>query len=139
MDLTLPTSLAASIISRLGIPTMLPVDKLHTSGAMPGQSPCLLPTKSGQAKTIITGQPSSAIHRNILEAINLATIQFSHTHIDVDLMYTGVSIVLVSPGTSLFEVNYEMLKAMTEGLIANSMGIDLVCLSKALQHTVLLF
>jgi hypothetical protein len=139
MDLTLPTSSAASIVSRPGTPTMLLVDKLHTSGAMPSQSPCLPPTKSGQAKTIITGQPASAIHRNILEASNLATIQFSHTHIDVDLMYTRVSILLVSLGTSLFKVDYEMLKATTEGLIANSMGIDLVCLSKALLHTVLLF
>ncbi|KAI5813013.1 hypothetical protein BZA77DRAFT_132962 [Pyronema omphalodes] len=139
MDLTPPASSAASIASRPGTPAMLPVDKLRPSGATPGQSPRLPPAKSGRAKTIITGRPSSAIHGNILEAINLATIQFSRTHIDVDLMRTGVSIVLVTPGTGLFEVDYEMLKATTEGLIANGMGIDLVCLSKAPLHTVPLF
>ncbi|KAF8246200.1 hypothetical protein K440DRAFT_602761 [Wilcoxina mikolae CBS 423.85] len=139
MDLTPPVSSAASIASRPGTPAMLPVDKFRPP-ATPGQSPRLPATIKGtRPKTIITGRPSSAIHGNILEAINLATIQFSRSHVDVNLTRTGVSIVLVTPGTGLFEVDYEMLKATTEGLIANGMGIDLVCLSKAPLHTVPLF
>lgn len=139
MDLTPPASSAASMASRPGTPALLPVDKFRPSPT-PGQSPRLpAAIKGPKPKTIITGRPSSAIHGNILEAINLATIQFSRSHIDVDLARTGVSIVMVSPGTGLFEVDYEMLKATTEGLIANGMGIDLVCLSKAPLHTVPLF
>lgn len=139
-DPTPPTSSATSMISRPGTPSTLPVDKLRPNAGTPGQSPRLPPThKPSRTKSIITGRPSAAIHGNILEAINLATIQFSKAHINVDLLRTGVSIVLVSPGTGLFEVDYEMLKATTEGLIANGLGIDLVCLSKAPLYTVPLF
>jgi len=140
MDPTPPVSSAASMVSRPGTPAMLPVDKLRPSST-PNQSPRLPAAgkSSRPPKTIITGRPSAAIHGNILEAINLATIQFSRTYIDVDLVRTGVSIVLVTPGTGLFEVDYEMLKATTEGLVSNGMGIDLVCLSKAPLHMVPLF
>jgi hypothetical protein len=139
MDLTPPPSSAVSMASRPGTPAMLPVDKLRPF-ATPSHSPRLPPSRTPRPpKTIITGRPSAAIHGNILEAINLATIQFSRSYIDVDLVRTGISIVLITPGTGLFEVDYEMLKATTEGLIANGMGIDLVCLSRAPLHMVPLF
>ncbi|PWW72488.1 hypothetical protein C7212DRAFT_301906 [Tuber magnatum] len=88
---------------------------------------------------IITGRPSAAIHGNILEAINLATLQFNKDHVDRDLVRTGVSVVIITPGTGHFEVDYDMLKATTEGLIMTGMGVDLVCLSKVPLHTVPLF
>ncbi|KAA8893832.1 hypothetical protein FN846DRAFT_1025469 [Sphaerosporella brunnea] len=140
MDLTPPASSAASMVSRPGTPSMLPVDKFRPL-ATPHHSPRLPPTgrPPRPPKTIIAGRPSAAIHGNILEAINLATIQYSKTYIDVDLVRTGVSIVMITPGTGIFEVDYEMLKATTEGLIANGMGIDLVCLSRAPLHMVPLF
>lgn len=92
-----------------------------------------------ERKMIITGRPSAAIHGNILEVINLATFQFSQDYVDRDLVRTGVSVVIITPGTGHFEVDYDMLKATTDGLITNGMGVDLVCLSKVPLHTVPLF
>ncbi len=88
---------------------------------------------------IIAGCPSAAIRGNILEAINLASSQFSCDHIDRDLVRTGVSIGVVTPGTGLFEVNYKMLVKTTENLIEKGIGVDLVCLSRMPLHSVPLF
>ena len=88
---------------------------------------------------IIAGRPSDAIHGNILEAINLATSQFSRDFIDRDLVRTGVSVVVVTPGTGHFEVDYENLRMTTENLVSNGIGIDLVCLAKMPLHSVPLF
>ncbi|KAL9638427.1 MAG: hypothetical protein Q9164_001560 [Protoblastenia rupestris] len=88
---------------------------------------------------IICGQPCVAARGNILEAINLASSQFSSDYIDRDLVATGVSIVIISPGTALFEVDYDLLVATTESLTENGVGIDLVCLSGMPLHSVPLF
>lgn len=57
---------------------------------------------------IIAGHPSAAIRGNILEAINLASSQFSCDYIDRDLIRTGVSIAVITAGTGLFEVDYKL-------------------------------
>ncbi|KAH0536028.1 hypothetical protein FGG08_007077 [Glutinoglossum americanum] len=113
-------------------------------------SPCVIRPKDGlgnqesnndsiRPEHVIAGYPSAAIHGNILEAINLASSQFSHDFIDRDLIRTGVSMVVITPGTGYFEVDYEMLKMTTEALVGNGIGIDLVCLSKMPLHSVPLF
>lgn len=88
---------------------------------------------------IIAGLPCAASRGNILEAINLATSQFSSDYVDRDLVRTGVSIVLISPGTGVFEVDYNLLLSTTENLTDNGVGIDLVCLSRLPLHSVPLF
>ncbi len=90
-------------------------------------------------ESVIAGQPSSAIHGNILEAISLASTQYATDYIDRDLVRTGISIVIITPGTGLFEVDYDLLKLTTDTLIGNGVGIDLVCLSKMPLHSVPLF
>lgn len=89
--------------------------------------------------TRIEAEPTFAIHGNLLEAINLATSQFSSDHIDRDLLRTGISIVVITPGTGLFEVDYERLKKTTDALIGSGIGIDLICLPKIPLHSVPLF
>ena len=88
---------------------------------------------------IIAGQPSAATHGNVLEAINLASSQFSSDYIDRDLVRTGVSIVVLTPSAGLFEVDYSLLVATTDNLTDNGVGIDLVSLSKMPLHSVPLF
>ncbi len=88
---------------------------------------------------VIAGRPSAATHGNVLEAINLASSQFSSDYIDRDLVRTGVSIVVLTPSAGLFEVDYNLLVATTDNLIDNGVGIDLVCLSKMPLHSVPLF
>jgi hypothetical protein len=87
----------------------------------------------------ITGGPSAAIHGNILEAINLASSNFATDYIDRDLVRTGISIVIITPGTALFEVNQEILRQTTEVIIANGIGLDIVSLSRMPLHSVPLF
>ncbi|KAH6613957.1 hypothetical protein C7974DRAFT_67350 [Boeremia exigua] len=89
--------------------------------------------------SIIAGKPSSASQGNVLEAINLAAAQFAQDHIDRDLVRTGISVVVITPGTGVFEVDYNMLKLTTDTLIGSGIGIDLVCLSPMPLHSVPLF
>lgn len=88
---------------------------------------------------LIAGHPSSATRGNILEAINLAASQFSNEYIDRDLVRTGISIVVITPGTGLFEVDYNLLTTTTDILIENGIAIDLVCLAPMPLHSVPLF
>ncbi|KAF2754584.1 hypothetical protein EJ05DRAFT_533226 [Pseudovirgaria hyperparasitica] len=87
----------------------------------------------------IAGIPTTASKGNILEAINLAVTQFSQDHIDRDLVRTGISVIVITPGTGVHEVDYNMLKLTTDTLIGSGIGIDLVCLSPMPLHSVPLF
>ena len=95
--------------------------------------------QTGALGTRIEAEPSLAIYGNVLEAINLASSQFSHDYIDRDLMRTGISIVVITPSPGIFEVDCETLTTTTETLIGNGIGIDLVCLPKMPLHSVPLF
>ncbi|KAL8776315.1 MAG: hypothetical protein Q9194_003229, partial [Teloschistes cf. exilis] len=87
----------------------------------------------------VIGHPCSALHGNILEAVNLASSQFSCDYIDRDLVRTGVTVIVITPGTGLFVVDYDLLAITTDNLIENGVGIDLVCLSRLPLHSVPLF
>lgn len=84
-------------------------------------------------------ESSRAMYGNVLEAINMASSLFAHDYIDRDLMRTGISIVLISPGPGVFEVEYETLRRTTEALVGNGIGIDLICVPKIPLHSVPLF
>lgn len=82
---------------------------------------------------------SLAMYGNLIEAVNLAASQYAHDYIDRDLMRTGISIVVISPGPGVFEVDYEALRRTTESLVSNGIGIDLICVPKIPLHSVPLF
>ncbi|TLD23860.1 hypothetical protein PspLS_06803 [Pyricularia sp. CBS 133598] len=87
----------------------------------------------------IRAESSLATHGNFLEAINLASTVYAHDYIDRDLMRTGISVVVISPGAGVFEVDYEELRRTTEALVGNGIGIDLICVPKIPLHSVPLF
>ena len=87
----------------------------------------------------IAGRPSTASRGNILEAINLASAQFAKDYIDRDLVRTGISVMIVTAGTGVYEVDYNMLKLTTDTLVGSGVGIDLVSLSPMPLHSVPLF
>lgn len=99
----------------------------------------VLNTEQNESHLIIAGKPSTAAQGNILEAINLAGAQFAKDYIDRDLVRTGISVIVVSAGTGVFEVDYNMLKLTTDTLVGSGIGIDLVCLSPMPLHSVPLF
>lgn len=87
----------------------------------------------------IKAESSKALYGNMLEAIHLASSLFAHDNIDRDLMRTGISIVVITPGPGVFEVDYETLRRTTEALVGNGIGIDLICVPKIPLHSVPLF
>ncbi|KAJ5102712.1 Vacuolar membrane-associated protein iml1 [Penicillium argentinense] len=87
----------------------------------------------------IAGQPSTALRGNILEAIHLASAHLAYDHIDRDMVHTGTSIIVITPGSGVFEVSYESLASTTEALANRGIAIDLVCLSPMPLHSVPLF
>lgn len=88
---------------------------------------------------IIAGRPSTALRGNILEAIHLASAHLAYDHIDRDLVHTGTSIIVITPGSGVFEVSYESLSSTSEALADRGIAIDLVCLSPMPLHSVPLF
>ena len=94
---------------------------------------------SAMPKNLIAGYPAAATHGNILEAINIASSQFSGDYIDRDLVRTGLSITVVTPGPGVFEVDPDLLHLTTDILVENGVGIELVCLSAVPLHSVPLF
>jgi len=107
---------------------------LHT--ANPGG---LEPESKKPQPVKIAGRPSTALKGNILEAINIACSQFANDYVDRDLIRTGVSIVVITAGTGVFEVNRDLLNLTSETLTNNGVGIDVVCLSRMPLHSVPLF
>lgn len=102
--------------------------------------PNLSEEPGGKAPTsLVRAESSRALYGNLLEAINLASSLFAHDYIDRDLMRTGISIVVISPGPGVFEVEYETLRRTTEALVGNGIGIDLICVPKIPLHSVPLF
>lgn len=87
----------------------------------------------------IGGRPSTALRGNILEAIHLASSHLAYDHIDRDMVHTGTSIIVITPGSGVFEVSYESLASTTEALTNRGIAIDLVCLSPMPLHSVPLF
>jgi hypothetical protein len=92
-----------------------------------------------QTESVIAGQPTTSARGNILEAINLAASQFAKDYIDRDLVHTGISLCIVTAGTGIFEVDYNILKLTTDALVASGMGVDLVSLARMPLHSVPLF
>lgn len=80
-----------------------------------------------------------AVKGNLLEAINLATTLISSKFADRDLRRTGVQLLVVTPGSGLYDVEYDLLYQTSMKLLSIEVGIDLVCLSKPPLHVTPLF
>ncbi|KAI2635157.1 hypothetical protein GGS21DRAFT_96624 [Xylaria nigripes] len=93
----------------------------------------------GASISKIRAESSAAMYGNFLEAINLASSIYASDYVDRDLLRTGISIVLISPGPGVFEVEYESLRRTTEALVGNGIGIDLICIPNLPLHSVPLF
>ncbi|KAI5307061.1 SNF1-interacting protein [Ascosphaera pollenicola] len=87
----------------------------------------------------ISGRPTSALRGNILEAINSASSYLEHEHTGRDITRTGTSVVVITPGQGVFEVDYDALALTSEVLTSRAIGLDLICLSPQPLHAVPLF
>jgi hypothetical protein len=85
-------------------------------------------------KKIVSGQISMAHEGNLLEAVNLALNPFDKHFVDRDLMRTGLSLILITPGVGKFSVNKKLLRLTNERMTDNGIAMDLVCLSPLPLH-----
>lgn len=83
---------------------------------------------------IISGTIGPAAQGNLLETVNLAAHQFNRDFVDRDLLRTGTSIIVITAGTGIFDVDEKLLRLTADSLLGNSMGIDIVSLSKRPLH-----
>lgn len=75
----------------------------------------------------------------MLEAINLALNSFEEHWIDRDLQRTGLSLIIITAGTSYYAVPKSLLRLTTERMLYHGIGLDLISLSKNPLHAVPLF
>ncbi|KAI9141406.1 hypothetical protein BKA69DRAFT_1138976, partial [Paraphysoderma sedebokerense] len=80
----------------------------------------------------LKGELANASQGNILEAVNLALTPFDKHYVDrdLDLVRTGLSMVVITAGNGLIETNKYLLRLTTQRMLDNGVGLDLVCLSK---------
>lgn len=87
----------------------------------------------------LVGSLSYAHDGPILEAINLSLNPTETHYIDRSLSLTGVSTILITPGTGHFAVSKRLLRSTTLRLLDQGFGIDLVCLAKKPLHRTPIF
>ncbi|KAF9274064.1 vacuolar membrane-associated protein iml1 [Mortierella alpina] len=89
--------------------------------------------------SILSGENSFAFEGNVLESINLALNSLDKHYVDRDLQRTGLSIVMITPSSGIFDVDKRLLRLTTERMISGGIGLDMICLSKIPAHIVPLF
>lgn len=87
----------------------------------------------------MAGRISWAHEGGVLEAINMAVSALDKHYVDRDLQRTGLSIIVITAGTSRFNVDKNLLRLTTERMVDEGFGVDCVSLAKMPLHAVPLF
>ncbi|KAG7192647.1 vacuolar membrane-associated protein iml1 [Scheffersomyces spartinae] len=87
----------------------------------------------------IEGSLLPASKGNILEAVNLALSTVVDRFRTTDLKHSLNHFVVISPGTGIFDVDYDLFKDTSKRLQNCDSTLDFVCLSQPPLHTVPLF
>ncbi|ORE16469.1 hypothetical protein BCV71DRAFT_183339 [Rhizopus microsporus] len=82
--------------------------------------PTVLLRSEPDGRQVMSGQISMAFEGN--------------HYVDRDLMRTGLSIILITPGVGKFSVNKKLLRLTNERMTDNGIAMDLVCLSPLPLH-----
>ncbi|GMI25665.1 hypothetical protein TeGR_g13985, partial [Tetraparma gracilis] len=78
--------------------------------------------------------PSVAKQGNVLEAINTTLNVLQYHYMDRDLTRTGNSIVVVSPGDGVFEVDRSLAAVTRQRMMDCGVGSDCICLALPPLH-----
>ena len=89
--------------------------------------------------SIIKGRFSPVMKSNFLELVNFATTILTNPFKQLDLRHTTTHVIIISPGSGLYDVNYDLLRLTGKKLLSLEMTMDLICLSRAPLHIVPLF
>ena len=99
----------------------------------------LLNKQTDKGYSVANGRFSPVIKSNFLELVNFATTILTDPFKQLDLRHTTTHIMIISPGSGLFDVDYSLLRLTGKKLLSLEMTMDLICLSKAPLHIVPLF
>ncbi|ODV59320.1 GTPase-activating protein IML1 ASCRUDRAFT_49092, partial [Ascoidea rubescens DSM 1968] len=81
-------------------------------------------------KYYIRGKFLPTIKGNLLEAINLSTSLVADYFKDPDFRHTTNHFILITPGSGLFDVDYELFKTTSERMLSLENSFDIICLSQ---------
>ncbi|KAK6464816.1 vacuolar membrane-associated protein IML1 [Scheffersomyces coipomensis] len=95
--------------------------------------------QSDNSGYILEGEPLPSVKGNLLEAINLATSMSCSRFVNTDLKHSLNHLMVVTPGTGLFDVDYQLLVETSKKLSSIDSGLDIICLSQPPLHIVPLF
>jgi hypothetical protein len=79
-------------------------------------------------------RPSNASQGNVLEAINVTLNLLQFHFLDRDLHRTGNSLVVVSAGSGVFEVDRELAGITYQRMMDNGIGSDMLSLALPPLH-----
>ncbi|ODV77395.1 uncharacterized protein CANTADRAFT_70541 [Suhomyces tanzawaensis NRRL Y-17324] len=85
------------------------------------------------------GEPLPAVKGNTLEALNLGLSLVHNKFRNTDLKHSLNHFILITPGTGLFDVNYDLLLETSKKMATTDCSLDVVSLSQPPLHTVPLF
>ncbi|KAI9508459.1 hypothetical protein F5148DRAFT_1284026 [Russula earlei] len=86
----------------------------------------------GEARLV--GQLSFAHDGPLLEALNMALNPTETHYIDRSLSLTGISTIIITPGTGYYRVSKQLLRLTTTRMLDQGFGVDLVSLAKPPLH-----
>jgi len=69
-----------------------------------------------------SGSNSHSEEGCILEAVNLALNSFDRHYVDRDLLRTGLSIVVITPGGGTFKVDEQLFRLTSQRMVDNGIG-----------------
>ena len=102
----------------------------------PTTAPKKSPFPEDGVKGTVIGQPMPASAGNLLEAINLSCSHFSENPSGCQLARTGLSMIVVTPGNGVFDVDFDLLYITGDRLATAEASVSLVCLSDMPLHIV---
>lgn len=82
----------------------------------------------------LVGRLSYAHEGPILEALNLTLNPMETHYIDRSLSLTGVTTILITPGTGYYHVSKQLLRLTTTRMLDQGFGLNLVSLSRPPLH-----
>ncbi|CAN3362101.1 vacuolar membrane-associated protein Iml1p [Diutina catenulata] len=83
---------------------------------------------------VMEGEPLPTVKGNILEAINLGLSLLLDKFRNTDLKHSLNHFIVVTPGSGLFDVEYDLLKSTSEKITSLDCGLDIVCMSPPPLH-----
>lgn len=87
----------------------------------------------------LEGTSLPAVKGNILESINVGLSLLKDKFTDTDLKHSLNHLVVITPGTGLFDVDYKLMLETSKKMSSSDCALDIICLSQPPLHIVPLF